>query len=80
MPMAVITESSEKTMSSSMIWTITAANDAPGAARPAASPSSFSWISNVALASRNSPPPSRIRSRPEIAWPAHVNSGAVRPR
>jgi hypothetical protein len=29
MPTAVITESSEKTMSSSRIWTIVAANDAP---------------------------------------------------
>ena len=46
MPTAVMTESSEKTMSSSMIWTITLANDA--ATRPDAcpsSPSSLSWIS-----------------------------------
>ena len=71
MPTAVITESSEKTMSSSMIWMITLANDA--ATRLEAwpsSPSSFSWISCVLLASRNRPPRIRIRSRPEMSVPA----------
>ena len=46
MPTAVMTESSEKTMSSSMIWMMTLANDAATRldACPS-SPSSFSWIS-----------------------------------
>ena len=58
MPTAVITESSEKTMSSSAIWTMTqrtTAAPSPAAVRlvPA---SSLSWISRVALAMRNRPP------------------------
>ena len=78
MPTAVITESSEKTMSSSMIWTMTAANDGAARAEPCpSSPSSRSWISIVALPSRNSPPPIRMRSRPEMSWPKTVKSGAV---
>jgi hypothetical protein len=79
MPIAVMTESSEKTMSSSMICTITLMNDA--ATRPEAcpsSPSSLSWISKVLLPSRNNPPPIRIRSRPETACPSAVKSGVVR--
>ena len=46
MPTAVMTESSENTMSSSMIWTMTLANDAATLldACPS-SPSSLSWIS-----------------------------------
>ena len=57
MPTAVITESSENTMSSNMIWTITDANDGATRADPCpSSPSSRSWISSVALPSRNSPP------------------------
>ena len=40
--------------------------------------SSLSWISQVALAIRNTPPTSRIRSRPETAWPSTANSGCVR--
>ena len=66
-PTAVMTESSEKTMSSSMIWTMTLANDA--ATRSERVPFlAFepSWISYVLLPSRNRPPPIRIRSRPEI--------------
>ncbi len=78
MPTAVITESSEKTMSSSMIWKMTAPNDgATRADRSPSTPSSFSWISRVALASRNRPPPSRIRSRPEMSRPNTEKSGSV---
>ena len=45
-PTAVITESSEKTMSSSRIWMITALNEAPGGtSRAWLPPSSLSWIS-----------------------------------
>src|SRR6187402_2750658 len=64
-PTAVITESSENTMSSSRIWVITPANEA--ARRPGAcssSPSSLRWISCVLFAMRNRPPTMRIRSRP----------------
>ena len=65
-------------MSSSMIWTITLTNDAAARADGVPfSPSSRSCISNVLLPSRNSPPPIRIRSRPEIGWPSSVKSGAV---
>ena len=43
MPTAVMTESSENTMSSSMIWTITLANEAAALAEPCpSSPSSLS--------------------------------------
>jgi len=46
MPTAVITESSEKTMSSSMTWTMTAAKEATTRAELWPSvPSSLSWIS-----------------------------------
>ncbi len=51
MPTAVMTESSEKTMSSSRIWKMTDPNDiclAPASAW-ASSPSSLLWISCVAL-------------------------------
>ena len=79
MPTAVMTESREKTMSSSMICPMTAANDGATLAETCpSSPSSLSWISCVALASRNRPPPSRMRSRPEISCPSTVKSGAVR--
>ena len=79
MPTAVITESSEKTMSSTMICRITALNDgATRADRSPSTPSSFSWISRVALASRNRPPPSRMRSRPDTPRPSTLNSGSVR--
>ena len=80
-PTAVITESSEKTMSSSKIWTSTSMN-APRAAPAAVSSwpaSSLSWISQVALAIRKRPPPSRIRSRPETPRPSTEKSGAVSP-
>jgi hypothetical protein len=66
-----------ETRSKATIWAITAPNDA--ATRwdlwPS-SPSRRSWISYVALPSRNSPPPSRIRSRPESSSPKTVTSGA----
>ena len=86
MPTAVMIESSENTMSSIMICTTTA----PSVAVPAAvaavateagmpAPSIFWWISCVALAIRNRPPPIRMMSRHENAWPSTENSGAVRP-
>src|SRR5512134_202367 len=77
-PTAVITESSENTMSSITIWPITAANVARprGLACPC-SPSSLSWISKVLFAIRNRPPTMRMRSRPEIGWPSTAKSGAV---
>ena len=80
MPMAVMTESSENTMSSSMTCAMTArerrrhARRAVRRPRPRAARESRS----VAFASRNRPPPIRIRSRPEIvAGPTTVNSGSV---
>ena len=80
MPTAVMTESSENTMSRIMIWTITAANEpAAFTVLACSSPSSRPWISQVALAMRNRPPPSRMRSRPEMSRPATVNSGCVSP-
>ena len=80
MPTAVMTESSENTMSSSPIWTIVAANVAvPAPDAWPSSPSSISWISKVALASRNRPPTIRTRSRPEMSLPKIVKSGAVSP-
>ena len=78
MPTAVITESSEKTRSSSRIWTMTPPNEAATRAGPCRSPPSrLSWISQVAFASRNRPPPIRTRSRPETSWPSTLNSGLV---
>src|SRR5690348_1267326 len=84
MPTAVMIESSENTMSSSMICTITPPKVAVAAAAPpvltcSMAPSSFWWISWVALPIRNRPPPIRIRSRQENAWPNSSNSGAVSP-
>ena len=79
MPTAVMTESSENTMSSSMICTSTLPNRAaPLETLMSASPSSLSWISWVLLASRNRPPTIRIRSRPDTGWLKTVNSGEVR--
>ena len=65
MPTAVITESSEKTMSSSMIWTITLPNDAAALprGRRAAALRACRESRYVLFASRNRPPPIRIRSR-----------------
>ena len=65
MPTAVITESSENTMSSSRICTMTPPNDA--AAFAAAVPFlAFELVVDLvrALGDRNRPPTSRIRSRP----------------
>src|SRR6266446_4128614 len=77
-PTAVMTESSEKTMSSRTIWPTTPANDARAPRAPwPASPSSPAWISRVLLASRNRPPAMRIRSRPENGCPSRLNHGAV---
>ena len=57
MPTAVMTESSEKTMSRSAIWTSTDANEAATLPPPcSSSPSSRPWISCVLLPSRNRPP------------------------
>ena len=68
MPTAVMTESSEKTMSMSRIWMMTLTK--VGARRlvtEPSSPSSFSWISFVLLAMRNNPPRRRIKSLPDTA-------------
>ena len=84
MPTAVMIESSENTRSMTMIWPMMApkvartAAAAPGALCSAWS-SYISWISPVAFQIRNSPPASRIRSRPEISLPSTVKIGAVRP-
>ena len=83
MPTAVMTESSEKTMSMTAICTSTLANAAfVPAAPPAAGspgPSSDSWISFTLFHNRNRPPPMRMTSRPEMAWSNTVTRGAVRP-
>jgi hypothetical protein len=82
MPTAVITESSEKTMSRKAIWAMTAQNAAPprgGAASGPWATSSLSWISKVALAMRKSPPPRRMRSRPVNPLPNTPKSGRVSP-
>jgi hypothetical protein len=80
MPTAVITESSENTISSSRIWMMMPTNDAAALALPCpSSPSSFSWISCVLLAIRKRPPTSRITSRPEISLPSTTNHGVVSP-
>ncbi|CAM5610321.1 hypothetical protein RLIN73S_01789 [Rhodanobacter lindaniclasticus] len=81
MPTAVMIESSENTMSSSMICTITPPKVAVAAPTVTCSvaPSSFWWISWVALPIRNRPPPIRMMSRQENAWPNSENSGAVSP-
>ena len=72
MPTAVRIESIEKTMSSSMIWTIAAPK--PSTACEVVSKTSSSapgstlwWISLVAFHSRKRPPAMRIRSRQEKA-------------
>ncbi|MDN5760230.1 MAG: hypothetical protein L0H59_17190, partial [Tomitella sp.] len=56
-----------------------AAAAAPAVETISMGPSSFWWISWVALPIRNRPPPIRIRSRHENACPNSENSGAVRP-
>ena len=79
MPIAVMTESSENTMSRIITWPMTLANDAAGLAGPCSRPSSLSWISYVAFASRNRPPPIRIRSRPEIPLPEQLEQRLGQP-
>ena len=82
MPTAVITESSEKTMSSAMIWASTAPYDAATRADFSPSgPSSRPWISCVLFATRKSPPTISTRSRPLISAPVSgtAKSGFVRP-
>ncbi len=77
-PTAVITESRENTMSSSMIWIRTLVSE--GLTRTdssPSSPSSLSWISWVLLYKRNRPPMINTRSRPEISSPSTVNNGSV---
>src|SRR5512133_3927912 len=80
-PTAVMTESSEKTMSSSPIWTTTDQNALAltGFASAACCTSSLSWISTVAFPTRKSPPESRMRSRPETPWPRNEKSSRVSP-
>ena len=79
MPTAVMTESSEKTMSSSTIWQT--------ACRSAAPPAAAVQLGLVLdlelvvdlvrrLADEEEPAASRMRSRPEMPWPHTVKSGA----
>ena len=74
-------ESSENTMSSTMICRMIAVK--PAFAAPLgvglAAPSKLSWISLVLFQIRNRPPRIRIRSRPETSKPNTVNSGSTRP-
>ena len=78
MPMAVMTESREKTISSSAIWMMMAPNEAVPRVSPwCSSPSSFSWISKVALIRRKRPPARRMRSRPEMVCDSMAKRGVV---
>ncbi|KYF51167.1 hypothetical protein BE08_37155 [Sorangium cellulosum] len=81
MPTAVMTESSEKTMSSTTICAMTEGNDAftLGWSSLESSTSSLSNISWVDLPIRNTPPPSRIRSRPLKSCPSRLNRVALSP-
>jgi hypothetical protein len=66
MPTSVMTESSEKTTSRRTICTKTLPKVAlTRALLCPSSPSRFSYISKVLLPSKNRPPLTRIRSRPE---------------
>ncbi len=76
MPTAVITESSENTMSSTAIWAITVMNDAVAGPPMWRSPSTSVCISCVPLYSRNRPPAARTMSRQEYAVSKRVNIGA----
>ena len=67
MPIAVITELSENTRSSSTIWVITAAKLAVPATLSPLWPSSMWCISIVPLTIRNRPPPASTMSRQETA-------------
>ena len=76
-PTAVITESSEKMISSTAICAKTAANPATAfAALPSSSPSRLLWISRVLFQSRNRPPMKRMRSRPETSWVSTIKNGS----
>jgi len=66
MPTAVITESSEKMISSKTICSRTPLMVAAGALAPPSTPSSFWWISCVLLAIRKSPPRTRMMSFPRF--------------
>lgn len=79
MPTAVITESSEKTASSTTICATTGQKRAPlrGPCCSSSLPSSRSFSSMVALNSRNIPPTSMIRSRPLKGCSATMNIGLV---
>ena len=82
MPIAVMIESSENTRSMMMIWTITQKN-APAFGAALAPPrrraSTSVWISWVALAIRNNPPPIRMMSRQEKPMPATENTSSRQP-
>src|SRR5688500_1115504 len=78
MPTAVITESSENTASSTTICATVGQNAACTVVPTWRSwPSTRSWISVVALTSRNTPPAIRIRSRQEISKRQNESTGAV---
>ena len=78
-PTAVMTESREKTMSMRATWISTAPKLAACTAfGPSSAPSRLLWISRVAFASRNAPPPMRMTSRQETSCPRTATMGAVR--
>ena len=78
-PTAVITESIEKTTSSSRIWMSTAASETVPAPPPCpSSPSSRSWISKVAFPTKNRPPIIRMMPLPVISVWKIEKSGVLR--
>src|SRR5215211_3473735 len=82
-PIAVMMESSENTRSmtiSCMITRVSGARGEAAAVSACGSRASISpWISWVALAMRNKPPPMRIRSRQESSRSNRVTTGSLRP-
>ena len=89
MPTAVMTESSENTMSMTAIWAMMLQNSllppalmaSPSVCGGASSSraSTSTKISCDALYSRNRPPSSSTRSRPLMPWPNTWNRSALRP-
>ncbi len=77
MPTAVITESSEKMMSSTPIWSATSAtlDDMMDGRSWPSLPSTSEWISWVPFTSRKSPPENRMMSRQETAKPSIEKTG-----